>query len=746
MKKRGVTIPSVLLAFIVLSLLFQATMGENSDISLFSDDQQVKINEVMYAPSTYLGSDNEWIELYNPQNISRLLTNCTLDGKTLPPLTIPAQSYMVFTAKLQLFQPIYPGVNATEVSMSFKNDGDTITLRCGEEQDFFSYEQADGAYRNNFTLERREDRSWGEAIALFGTPGKENSIHHLSSTYEDLVISELFPDPFGSDDELKPRGEWIELFNDGEKTINLQGLVFRDEVDDHELYLAENRILSPNGMLLPAQEYVVIYRDGDSDFALNNDGDETVRLFYQDTLIDEVLYSSATSGMSWSNIEGDFYLTEPTPEEINEVSLDCDWLLSLESINSIYHTSDFTFDIYLYRYIGIPGIITVKGKIEDSFGKVIREYSPWTNIEVDEDRVEHYSPNLPEGIYQISFWIEDMECEDIDLKDNTVTKIIVINPQYKVFSSSLSIDEIYLGSDDLAEWGDQITVAVNVYKGNSTRTAIELWVEQDGKVVSKRSKLNIYEAFQNYTLTLPLQLLSNCDHADAKDGKVTLILEGLGMENTAQFVVQGIDSETCKNYDDEQKKKSNIEAAVGSLPQFGEPGGSLPVTVELNNDGEKKKYDVWAYLYRGKKCYSCFDGSVDNEFLKKTVVVGRDDLEIVPFNLLIDEQMEEGEYKLKVKLKRDDQKTVKELTESVFIKAAAKKSSANLSEASLLTANNNKNNNLFLERGRDSLSKEKINNKGMVIYQSSSEKSKKLIPYFLIGSFLLVVGVVWVKR
>ncbi|HLC90996.1 MAG TPA: hypothetical protein VJI15_04450, partial [Candidatus Nanoarchaeia archaeon] len=89
-------------------------------------------------------------------------------------------------------------------------------------------------------------------------------------------------------------------------------------------------------------------------------------------------------------------------------------------------------------------------------------------------------------------------------------------------------------------------------------------------------------------------------------------------------------------------------------------------------------------------------------------------------------------------------KTVKELTESVFIKAAAKKSSVNLSEASLLTAN--KNNNLFLERGKDLLSKEKINNKGMIIYQSSSEKSKKLIPYFLIGSFLLVVGVVWVKR
>jgi len=403
-----------------------------------------------------------------------------------------------------------------------------------------------------------------------------------------------------------------------------------------KLHIVQSNILDKNGLMIFPKEHKLIYRNGDQYFSLNDNAYEIITLWYEDEIIDEFSYDGSTTGMSWSNLDVDVYLTPPTPGTINRISEECDWFLDLYSENSIYQNTNLDFDITIARFIGTPGTVTVYGEIEDSFGEVVKSYTPWTDVEIDAQRIRSYTPNLQEGIYQVSFWIDDLDCNDMDEDDNYVTKIFAINPQYKQFESSLSIEKIYLGSDKKAEWGDQINVKVNIYKGNSTRTAIELWAEKSGNTVSKRSKLNIYEKFQDYTLTLPLQLHPNCEYKEAKDGKVTLILKGLGEKKEEKFLVEGLDDEVCKDYEKNYKKEEELKLELSKLTE--------------------------------------------------------------------------------------------EQTNKVL---------------ALKTIDKDDNN---VEKINSKMSKEKIESKGIVIYQSSSEKSKQLIPYFLTLVFILLIIIVLFKK
>ena len=209
----------------LLFLLFILAINSSADID---------INEVMYAPSTSLGSENEWIELYSSGNTSLNLSDCTLDGKAIPNTILDGNNYLVLSNNLGLFNASYPDIPAIKLSLNFNNEQDTIILKCQWNETFseekrFSYEQKQGGYRNNFTLERRSDNTWGESIEELGTPGRENSIFDLASNFRDLEISEILPDPFWEDDLLKPEGEWVELYNGGKKAIYLKSLILKDK-------------------------------------------------------------------------------------------------------------------------------------------------------------------------------------------------------------------------------------------------------------------------------------------------------------------------------------------------------------------------------------------------------------------------------------------------------------------------------------------------------------------------------------
>jgi len=142
-----------------------------------------------------------------------------------------------------------------------------------------------------------------------------------SGTFEiesPIVINEFMPDPAGSDVAAKPGGEWVELYNKGTATEDVSGWVLYDNDDSHELYITSLNT-NTGGTIIGSGEWLVIYRDGDSDFNLNNDAD-AVRLFTgypasNHTLIDSHTYSTEKpEGSSYQRIpDGSSNWVDPVP-------------------------------------------------------------------------------------------------------------------------------------------------------------------------------------------------------------------------------------------------------------------------------------------------------------------------------------------------------------------------------------------------------------------------------------------------
>lgn len=126
---------------------------------------------------------------------------------------------------------------------------------------------------------------------------------------ENIIISELMPNPEGSDSE----GEWIEIQNQENTSVDLTNWRLDDEENGSSAYTI------PKGTEIKAGEFLVFYRT-ETKIALNNDSD-SVRLFNpNDDLVSEIVYKEkAEEGYAYArNSDGTFAWTKsPTPGEEN---------------------------------------------------------------------------------------------------------------------------------------------------------------------------------------------------------------------------------------------------------------------------------------------------------------------------------------------------------------------------------------------------------------------------------------------
>jgi len=97
------------------------------------------------------------------------------------------------------------------------------------------------------------------------------------------LINEFMPNPAASGSDQGTAGapldgEWVELFNPTSSDIDVAGYALFDSVNTHEIVISSANT-NTGGTLIPSLGYLVVYRDGDGDFELNNAGGDTVRLF-----------------------------------------------------------------------------------------------------------------------------------------------------------------------------------------------------------------------------------------------------------------------------------------------------------------------------------------------------------------------------------------------------------------------------------------------------------------------------------
>ena len=273
---------------------------------------QILINEVMYDPGQCPDAQCEWIELYNGVDEIIDISQCSLMGKELEG-NISANSYKIILRDYENFSYYFKEPeNYQEITFSLVNSGKELILNgsewCNTSFDYTYLTNDKLANNNNLTLERRSDGTWGESLTQGGSPGEENSISEISIEFENIFITEFLANPFGEDGADKPNGEWIELYNDGEKTIDLKGLYFTDIKKENELIIAQTKTMGASTLIHP-NNYKVIYKDGDSDFSLNNYDFEELSLYVGDAKIAYTNFAGSTEGMSWSLIDDIWHQT-----------------------------------------------------------------------------------------------------------------------------------------------------------------------------------------------------------------------------------------------------------------------------------------------------------------------------------------------------------------------------------------------------------------------------------------------------
>ena len=363
--------------------------------------------------------------------------------------------------------------------------------------------------------------------------------------------------------------------------------------------------------------------------------------------------------------------------------------------------------------------------VEDLFGNIYKDYYNTTNTNqkswktsIDEqDRVLFIKSIVYPG------------CNDSDFSDNSAEKMFIVKSDSKglIGNSEESVLEI-METDGNAKFGDTIGVGVNIYKGKTSKYSISLWAEDNGKKISEITKIHLYDKYSSYHGQLPVKLDSNCN-LKLKDGKYDVVIQGLDKEDKNEIEIEGTRASEClaastktSSLSTESKK---FEFEVTNFNEIIDLDKEFTTKIIFDNsDNEDVSVKVWSYVYRGSKSYSG-----DREENKKEFVLKANSLQVVELSNIA-ENADSGNYKFKVVVNKNNQKTNDEITKDIAIIDNLNKELESEEIASISEKNRITNNML-------------ISNYGFV-YESTTEKAKNFIPIFLIIlSVLLNIILIW---
>ncbi len=285
------------------------------------------ISELIPNPE---GSDStsEWIELYNPLTEEITLSGLYLDdadgGSTPYELSgsMGAESFLL--------------ISIEDSRISLNNSGDSVRLLGVNGEILSQIDYTDSVEGSSYAKIGNE---W--VWSTNPTPEAENITVEESSSdssesetsfangdlSESVNISEVFPNPEGSDQE----SEWIEITNRSSVDVNLGNWVIDDGTSGSKPYIF------PDNTVILAGETLTLYRS-ETGIALNNNGEMVELRDYTGETVDSIQYESSVEGESYSRIEVEdmqseqaslttlaqkiseiWTWTEPTPGEKNPI-------------------------------------------------------------------------------------------------------------------------------------------------------------------------------------------------------------------------------------------------------------------------------------------------------------------------------------------------------------------------------------------------------------------------------------------
>lgn len=224
---------------------------------------------------------------------------------------------------------------------------------------------------------------------------------------------------------------------------------------------------------------------------------------------------------------------------------------------------------------------------------------------------------------------------------------------------------------DSADFGDEIEVELEMYRGNTSKYAVYIYVEkEDGEDVSTKETLHLEEKFTNYTETVSLTL--DCEN---ESGEYIIVAEGLNERDEKQIELDSCSEIQEENETQEQENESEGEGiSIGdftyalTLPNTIYLGEEFQVQVKISSESDnEQEFLVWSYVYISSKCYSCTDTITRESNAKSIIVPSGDSVEVTLKNVV--ESAEPGSYKLKIKILQQGLKTPKEFTYNITLES-----------------------------------------------------------------------------
>jgi len=107
----------------------------------------------------------------------------------------------------------------------------------------------------------------------------------------------------------------------------------------------------------------------------------------------------------------------------------CDYRIEILADGNEFESQDFKWRMKATKIEGKPTNITGTAEIEDSSGKTVKSYKPWTSDSISKQKTSNeYSPNLKAGEYKITAEI-NVDCDDKDKGNNVDARSISIKGQ-----------------------------------------------------------------------------------------------------------------------------------------------------------------------------------------------------------------------------------------------------------------------------------------------------------------------------
>lgn len=706
----------------------------------------LEISEIMYNPTGTSESGREWIEIYNEDNFSVNVTSFQLfENNKVNNITLLNGSSLLSTREYALiitnqykFLADYPNYNKALFLSSFGLSNSRDYLRLDENgviRDEVNYSSGcDDGYSlelKNVELDNGLRSNWGSSLVLGGTPGEVNSINGSEiSNLPNLILSINFPlDIYsGLSYEYKFNITIENKLYSGKDNVTIEYNITGDNFLKKDIFTKEvGRKYTEKREFTPTSPGVYLFCAN----IINSTVNETD---YSDNYACQMF------------------------KAIDAATIPCQIDLSIQTEEGLVYQQGESIK-FKFQVNNESFPFTIDYWIEDLFGNLAKSHytttntnqKSWKTATTEQDRVLFVKAQL------------NPSCNDTNLSDNRAEKMFIVidedifqeinNSGSGISKENQSTINILKISPEEPNFGDLVKVDLEIYRGNTNKYVVYAQVKKGSKELSEKTKVSLNSKYTTYKLSLPLQLKLNCDQK-LEEGEAQVVIEGLDRVEEEEITIKG-ESGWCETSSSESSEGSSSEAEV---PEGEEELSyeflDLPLTlssfplnfkVRLKGDEWDHFFQVYAYLYRGSRCYSCEGETKEREDDLQEFFLGFEEEKIIDFSLSVDGGLKEGDYKLKVKLHKDGQFTAKELGATLHITSEE----GQVEEQSLLTsaAFSSTEEPESIARAFPNLVLKPIDpSRSLVVYESNSTKAKKTIVYFLLISLGLVCLILLKKK